>query len=532
MSEETNKPETNPELENALTAFESVRSINEEDNEFYTEDSAVSSSEETQVVDSKPFTFGEKQNITVEKEPTYPLKDGKINERATRVYFPPCGFGDFTRFTDLMKNQEADPDWVDAVNGGMRLNNVADVYHRTLDEEGGDWHQSAKHPSRSIRAVSVMKRTLPAEGTVVSGEKALMSIRSFLDIGSPAETVLFNSGIVLSIKAPSEAELLTLHKSITNKKSVIGRATMGIAFSNSTVFNSESVVGVILQNLYSTSLKVKEDLLDRILVTDIPTMLTGLASAIHPAGFQYERACIANVNKCNHVIKENIRPDLMVFENRAKLTDFHLNHLAASKTASKDSNDIIRYQEQLSTNQKREVTVNGGNGKEVRIVMAVPNLLKYFTEGNIWVDGIRQAAIKALGRDVEDDRFDTFMSELASATYLRTFSAWFEEIEFGGQIIKDIETIRSTLDVLSSDNDIRKKLNAEVTKYIGDSTVTVVGVPDYECPMCKGGQIHDKDNPNLLHRHIVPIDVLHTFFELLTQRVEQMVARSGETDDE
>jgi hypothetical protein len=109
---------------------------------------------------------------------------------------------------------------------------------------------------------------------------------------------------------------------------------------------------------------------------------------------------------------------------------------------------------------------------------------------------------------------------------MRQYSQWVESIEFNSNIIEDKETIESTFSILSSDDNVRDEFIQEVTKYINESTISVIGIPAYDCPNCGAPQEKVEGvstYPKLVN--ILPLEVVQLFFALLAQKIQRIIAR-------
>ena len=104
---------------------------------------------------------------------------------------------------------------------------------------------------------------------------------------------------------------------------------------------------------------------------------------------------------------------------------------------------------------------------------------------------------------------------------MRQYAHWIESVEAGGSLIDDIESIEQIVDTMSSVDEIRVKYFNEVIKYIDDSTMALIAVPTYECPKCTEAQ----PAPIARFPHLLPIDVMSSFFTLLVQKLQKIHSR-------
>ena len=88
-------------------------------------------------------------------------------------------------------------------------------------------------------------------------------------------------------------------------------------------------------------------------------------------------------------------------------------------------------------------------------------------------------------------------------------------------VIDDLETIEKLLNTLSADDIVRESFIQEVIDYINSSTISVIGIPVFDCPKCQGGQ----DDPSSPLKGIIPLDVNQVFFGLATQQLAKIESR-------
>jgi hypothetical protein len=93
----------------------------------------------------------------------------------------------------------------------------------------------------------------------------------------------------------------------------------------------------------------------------------------------------------------------------------------------------------------------------------------------------------------------------------------------GDNTIVDPDTIDQVLVPLSNDNTLRVKFLEEVSKFIEDKTIAVIGIPTYRCPKCN----KEQNEPNMPQRFIdvIPLDVLNLFFGLISLRTSVILTR-------
>ena len=358
-------------------------------------------------------------------------------------------------------------------------------------------------------------------GEKVSGERAVLRMRSLLGMGTIVQVPLWHSGFWITIKAPSEASLLELQRRLIEAKVNLGRQTHGIAYANTSVFIVGWLTDFILAHVYDTTIKEKNIALkEQILATDIMTLAWGLATTIWPAGFQYKRACITDPEKCNHVVQAKINLGKLLWVDMPSLTSRQVAHMASRGGSTMSLESIKNYREDFERGRDRVVSY--GPNDCIKVTFSVPTVLQYINSGYNWVNTIVNMVNSSFAEDPTEGQRDLYISEMGRATGMRQFCHWVKSIDGAGMISDDAESIEQILDTLTSDDVIRKKFFEDVKKYIDESTIALVAVPSYTCPKCNNAQ-ELGDDPKF--KHLLPIDAISTFFTLVVPRLQKIRSR-------
>jgi len=60
-------------------------------------------------------------------------------------------------------------------------------------------------------------------------------------------------------------------------------------------------------------------------------------------------------------------------------------------------------------------------------------------------------------------------------------------------------------------------------KFKSDTTLALIGIPEFKCPNCGKEQNDNPINKNLVN--VIPLDVINIFFTLLTLRISKILER-------
>lgn len=430
--------------------------------------------------------------------------------------------------------------WAESLKESMFHVPLDDVYQERLNEENAAFGQHVTHNNIELRGRSPTFSSKP--GTqVVEGERALLQLVTHLGVGGLFRAPLWNSGLWITFKPASESELLELNRIIAADKIQAGRWSYGLALSNNVVYTLDRVFDFALAHVYNTSVRSEELSIDKlrdwIAPQDVNSFIWGFLCANYPSGFHYNTGCINNPSKCNHVFEETLNVSKLQWTDSSILTEWQRGHMASMSANSKSLDSLKRYREEMSRLQNKRVILNKGTAHEMAITIRTPTMTQYIDQGHRWIGGLVESVNSVLGLDAGDDARNLQINKLNKATTLCQYSHWIESIEYGDltgdekaaeersiMLINDLASIEENLKALSATDSLREAIITEVLKYINDSTISVIGVPAYDCPVCNAPQDTEVAYPR--HTSIIPLDVIQVFFALLGQRVNRIVTRS------
>lgn len=388
---------------------------------------------------------------------------------------------------------------------GERARPTSGAFESSVDREGSAWRQGVKGERGLLTAMRPSFDDDEAE--VVSGEKAVLRMRALLGQGGLITVPLWHSGFWITLKAPSDEALLELERMIADEKVILGRATNGMVFSNTGAFISSHLVRFAMEHYYSTSLKSKDDIANRIAIQDIQHLAWALACATYPAGFAFSREVLGETVEQNKTIEGHIHLAKLQFTDTAALTERQIAHMSRRSAGSMTNESVDAYREQFLRGQDREVEIN----ENVKIVFSVPSIADHVDAGQRWVNGIVTMCDKAFGLDQDLQVRNSYILDQGRATLMRQYSHWVKEIHMRKKVVKDRTTIEETLAAMTASEDARNKFYEAVIKFVDDSMVSVIAVPTATAK---------EENQLPRFPHLVPIDAMSAFFILLGQKVE------------
>lgn len=425
--------------------------------------------------------------------------------------------------------------WFGVVENARAYNTQQQAFIPTMEDEEADFRQRVEYNGKSMSA-GTPKLNI-TENQVLTGERAVMHLNMFLGRGTVFQVPLWHSGFWITFKAPQEAEYVELQRILVSDKIKFGRDSYGLVYSNMTTYSIDRLVDFALEHVYTTTVNVGENSNIAFLKTiinsqDIFTLLWGFICTMYPRGFQYNRACLNDIEKCNHVLEEVINVTKLQWTNTNALTQSQKNHMSNRRANSVDLASVKRYKEETLKTQNRTVVINKDTDKEIKLTLRSPSIAEYVESGYQWINGITSIAERSISDDVPIANREDYILKSAQATAMRQYDHWVAACEFSTNSededkqnsIEDKDSIRLVLDSLSAQDNIRNDFFTEVTKYINESTISVIGIPTYDCPKC--GKVQEEtESIYPKHTNIIPLDVVQLFFVLLEQSIRRLTIR-------
>ena len=421
-----------------------------------------------------------------------------------------------------LTNSEEGQHWLESVQQAQIFLMRGGAFEKALGRDTGLWRQGVKHGTDDLKAGRPRFGENPDPANLLTGERAVLKLSSVMGLGAIVQIPLWHTGIWISLKAPSEAELLELDRRIALEKIALGRLTSGLVFSNSSVYTNSYVINLALSRVYDATIKdiSLQSLKDTIKLTDLPTLIWGLACTIWPNGYPYEQACVANPANCQYVMSELLNLTKLSWTDNRALTEYQQNHMT-NRNSKITPEQLKRYQEEHDFNKKRVFTLHDD---AVSVELKVPTLSEYELSGFSWVEGIVNRTDEAFSTPMSDTERNEYIVNQGKATAMRQYGHWIDRLVLAndGGIIADRSTIEQVINALSADGQVQTEFFDNVGKFIDNTTISMIAVPRYECPKC-----HKDTRPDSqAHPHLVPLDVGSLFFTLLGLRSYKVRQRS------
>ena len=423
---------------------------------------------------------------------------------------------------NLEDKAEGLKDWRDLLQNSVDFYTVGGLYQNRLEEAGSVFSQGVQADSGALNTITPVNfKNTSGE---LKGEIALLKVSKMLGLGDVVNVPLPHSGIWVSIKPPTEKDLIDFYNSIFREKIMLGRTTFGLTLTNFSVHINNRLFDFILKHIHSVNYAdmPKEELKNYVLIHDFPILAWGFACTMYPNGFDYQRACVTDVEACSHIAKAKL--------NIAKLLWIDNPSLSA---AQKKMMEEFRPNKLSLDNYRKYIgehtrvagsTFETKNGMKFKL--KVPTFNEYTTDGLAWISGINSAIenIILAESDNQDDEAKTEMlNQYVKTSILRQFNHFVDEIHVEDSVISDRATINTVLEALSSQDDLRAEITENILKFKAKTTIGIIGIPEYKCPNCGSQQNPTPTNENFVN--VIPLDSMNLFFTLITLRISKILER-------
>lgn len=446
-------------------------------------------------------------------------KDKKVIEREPLVGFNHTNTElvnlDDSPFLKLADGSSFTPEWRDAVASANEDSLVRSTYSASLGAVGSNWNQYVEYEGDKIRPQKPRIST-KGNGGKISGIKALSKLHGMLGIGSMIEVPLWGSGMWVSIKAPSDIELLNYYEKVDREKIELGKNSTGLLFANTSTYVNSHLVDLIISLIYETSMKdyTDDDLRSLIVMNDMSILCWAMAYTMFPKGYPYQRPCVVNPEECQEVIKSTLDIAKLLWVDKSKLNEKQLRHMQRIPKHKRTREEIEAYQNEFSTSPHAEYKNENG----FTVVFKQPSLEEHLTMGQNWITEMDTAVRNVFSDERNQANINEYINERASLTILRNYGHYIKHFIFDdGDKTSNQEGIELLLNGLTADPNAVSGLIDKVNEYINSSAVALIGVPRNPCPNCGEKDKDDIEN----HPWILPIDGQRLFFKLRDRKLRQ-----------
>lgn len=463
------------------------------------------------------------------------------------LHVPPVRADDLVVHLDRMPEQIAETllptkennSWLANANRAMQHSMMSGVYNAAADRETAEWVERPEHEGQRL-GMARPRFSDDSDGGRLVGARAIARMQQVTNMGLLLRIPLWHAGIWVTLKAPTDIELLELDRRVQTEKVQLGMSTSGLAFSNTAVTISELLVNWILSRIYTTTAPVDADdvqgLLKLIPIEDLPQLVWGALSTMYPAGYPYVRPCVCNPIKCKHVVEETLLLTKLSWVDRNRLTPGQLRHMG-QRTGQRTLKELETYRS-AHTRNDNTIELN----ENLTVVLRSPMLSEYFEWGNAWINELSISADAVLAVDASPQERNNEIFRRASVSMANQYIHYIERISVRNEksdadnFIEGADDIRGVLNVVSGQTDLMAALADGIVKYINSATVSMIAIPRFNCPSCQtdqnllfnpdGTPMRDSNGEQLTvskHPQLIPLEMLGVFFTISAPRVTRIM---------
>lgn len=470
------------------------------------------------VIDSPIFT-PEKEDSRKEDFYRFPLPSmtlGDYDEMIANVPRVEAGRSEATQiWRELLEtaasNITASRDLNGPIFESILKNPAADFRQYVNSEEG---RLAASRPS-------IANKT---PGKKLTGQAAVLKAQALMGLGTIIQVPLWHSGIWISIKAPSESDILELDQRIATEKAELGRRSNGVAFSNANVYIKNYLFNFIMARVYDCSLKdwTPDLLREHILITDFPLLVWGTLCTMYTNGYPYSRPCINDSMDCQHVLRETVNIHKMLWTDNNAMSETQKRYMS-KRNVKVTIDDINKYKAGFEFTGMKAVEI----GNSTFVDLRVPTIDQYITTGMRWVDNIEQVFNNSLNKDLKGNARRDYLSNQSKLTLLVQYVHYIKRVYWGedasdGEVVElDRQTIEDLFETFSRDEKVTNRVLEVARGVIDRTTFSLTAIPTYKCPSCN----HFQSDVSEKYPELIPIEVDQAFFILTKQRLYQMISR-------
>lgn len=475
------------------------------------------------VVETKTFEYKPNGVVTESFNFTNPAN---VNYR---ISLPSVPIMDFKRLTDRMKGMELDEKksslnrWKESSEEALDYYTPGGLYQDRFVDPESEFHQGLQMEDGALKSMGSVKFR-QTEGEL-KGEIALLKVSKILGIGDVINIQLPHSGIWVTLKPATERELLDFWNSLFREKMMLGRSTYGLTLTNFSNHVNDRLFDFIVSHIQSLNYSdiQKSELRNYLLIHDYHILVWGFACSMFPNGYDYERACVAGPDKCDHVEKLTLNlPKIYELDNKA-LSPYQKSVLLEDRPKRLTLDTYRKYISEHTRITMSSFTLKNG----ITIYMKVPTFNEYITDGRKWINGINLTVesliLDTVNQDDDDDAKTEALNNYVKSSILRQFSHFIDHLEVEDNQINDRDTINQVLEALSVDDELREEITTQVFKFKAKTTIALIGIPEHKCPKC--GTPQGVEDENHKYKNIIPLDVVRLGFFFLTSRISKILER-------
>lgn len=428
------------------------------------------------------------------------------------------------RFSELFKEvDDVKKKWSESAGEAVEFYTPGGLYQNRINEPGSQWEQGVLNADGELKGMSsVAFKNQPGE---LKGEIALLKVAKRLGMGDVVNVMLPHSGIWVTVKPPTDREIIGFYNTVFREQIMFGNMTSGLTFSNFAANMNNRLFEFILRHVHGLNYSdlPKESLGNFMVAYDFPFLVHGLAKAMYANGFDYSRACTNNLQECLHVSEQTLDLDSMVYIDNSSLSKVQRNILSNNRSNAHTLESFRTFKAEHARMVEGSHRLSNG----IKLNFKIPTFNEHVTDGLDWINNISSTVDNLITANNGDEEMKSeILQQYVKSTALRQFGYFIDSVEVSDdEVVNDRKTINSLLELFSSDDDIRVEITKAIIDYKSRTTYAVIGVDQYTCPACNHQQEGIEHLPAF--RNVIPIDSVALFFLMLTSKISKILEREA-----
>jgi len=457
----------------------------------------------------------------------------KIRKKEIKIILPVSKYSDLDKFVkELLENENILEDL--STDDKVTVELVLESMDKTNPDDIG-----ARDSIEDLNVEPVVndkKLVLKNVSTKQTSNSTLAKLKlaEALGIGMLSHVPLWHSGFWVTLKPLTKQEKINLMLKLSEEFGRIGRQTNGLVFSNHSVVFNKIIINKVKEQIIDTSLSLPEgeDIMDYVKLQDLYPLILGLLKTMYPKGVNYILQCknsavLENdVPKCTYKAEINLDLSKTLWVDMNKLSTEHKSQMTKRASKSVSIDEVKKYQETLDGNGELPININLED-TSVSIVVETPSVNKYLMHGEYFITLLHEKVNEIIrsSKAFEDEKEAEIL--ILNTMYLSTYIHYVKRIVVNGKIMDDVGDLHKSLEMLSNQPKIRKNIKSKITDYIDNSLVSIVGIPDFMCPICGSTQKSEEDKSNF--KSFIPLNMLDYFFTHLGYQYQMLLKELTES---
>jgi len=387
-------------------------------------------------------------------------------------------------------------------------------------------------------------RVRTPKGNIDSDSSNADNLANFLlNLSVPITGSLANSGFTITLKAIDPDDRMVLAERLYKDAEDLFVSTLGYIVSSDNYRVHETLFEFVESNIAVKTLEMdgERGLGDYVDIRDLRHLEAMLLANISPDGIYVSIPCDNLISddesepiKCSNLIQGYVNIDSITYHDFEEMTsDMREVLLRRGKNSVKsltingksEPDDIDKYIQDLNEiytadgkNVLEYTLKSGSKNIDIKIILkGFISVNEYFTASRKRHAHFEDLIDKALLADDEDSKASAIIRAMEE-NKLTSYAHAIEAIIINGSKITNSKAIftnlqRLTTILLKLDN--APDIMGDIQKYLGDTTLTTIGISTIECSECKQ-EIKGADKK---HKDIRPLNILETFFFLRGQQL-------------